>query len=99
MAKHFKRRKAAPPLPPILHSLECQCEGVWHAYAKLGTVEVCYRLSRLVGGEWAITVRLPFAQRESEVITGWPTLREALAAADADARDGVGIWAELATAA
>lgn len=99
----LRRRKAAPPPPPVIQSVECQCEGVWHAYAALKVggdiVQILYRIGRDLSGVWGITVQLPRLDRVAKPVTGWATLREALAACDLDAREECGLWAELLTAA
>ncbi len=99
----FRRRKAVAPPPPVIDSVECQCEGVWHAYAdrKVGDTvhRVLYRIARDLAGVWGITVQLPRLDRAAAPVSGWATLRDALAACDLDAReDTTGLWAELVAA-
>lgn len=73
-------------------SIEFGCAGVWFAYGVTridGIAErVQYRIAQQLDGLWSCQARFVEADAEGDPVTGFPTLRAAIRAADGFRREG-----------
>lgn len=73
-------------------TVEIGCAGVWFAFGMTRVdgqpARVSYRIAQQLDGTWTCQARILSHDAEGDPVTGFPTLRAAIRAADGFRREG-----------